>query len=43
LIQNYLESDGRVRLIPASRKKRYPVLAWLAAHFDLDRRTGKRK
>jgi len=38
LIQNYLESDGRLRLIPASRKKRYPVLAWLAGHFDLDRR-----
>jgi hypothetical protein len=38
LIQNYLESAGRLRLIPASRKKRYPVLAWLAAHFDLDRR-----
>jgi hypothetical protein len=38
LIQNYLESDGRLRLIPASRKKRYPVLAWLAEHFDLDRR-----
>jgi hypothetical protein len=38
LIQNYLESDGRLRLMPASRKKRYPVLTWLAAHFDLDRR-----
>ena len=38
LIQNYLESDGRLRLIPASRKKRYPVLAWLASHFDFDRR-----
>ena len=38
LIQNYLEPDGRLRLIPASRKKRYPVLAWLAAQFDLDRR-----
>jgi hypothetical protein len=38
LIQNYLEPDGRLRLIPASRKKRYPVLAWLASHFDLDRR-----
>jgi len=36
LIQNYLESDGRLRLIPASRKKRYPVLAWLAGQFDLD-------
>src|ERR1700733_2632111 len=34
LIQNYLEPDGRLRLIPAARKKRYPVLAWLAAHFD---------
>jgi hypothetical protein len=38
LIQNYLESDGRLRLIPAARKKRYPVLAWLANHFDFDRR-----
>jgi len=38
LIQNYLEPDGRLRLIPAARKKRYPVLAWLAAHFDSDRR-----
>jgi hypothetical protein len=34
-IQNYLEPDGRLRLIPASRKKRYPVLAWLVTHFDL--------
>jgi hypothetical protein len=38
LIQNYLEPDGRLRLIPAARKKRYPVLAWLARHFDLDHR-----
>jgi hypothetical protein len=38
LIRNYLEPDGRLRLIPAARKKRYPVLAWLAAHFDFDRR-----
>ena len=33
LIQNYLESNGRLRLIPASRKKRYPVLAWLASQL----------
>jgi hypothetical protein len=38
LIQNYLEPDGRLRLIPAARKKRYPVLVWLAGHFDFDRR-----
>ena len=38
VIQNYLEPDGRLRLIPAARKKRYPVLAWLASHFDFDRR-----
>jgi len=38
LIQNYLGPDGRLRLIPATRKKRYPVLAWLANHFDFDRR-----
>jgi hypothetical protein len=38
VIQNYLEPDGRLRQIPAARKKRYPVLAWLATHFDSDRR-----
>ena len=38
VIQNYLEPDGRLRLIPAARKKRYPVLAWLASHFDFGRR-----
>jgi hypothetical protein len=38
LIQNYLEPHGRLRQIPAARKKRYPVLAWLATHFDSDRR-----
>jgi len=38
VIQNYLEPDGRLRLIPAARKKRYPVLAWFASHFDFDRR-----
>jgi hypothetical protein len=38
MIQNYLEPHGRLRQIPAVRKKRYPVLAWLATHFDSDRR-----
>jgi hypothetical protein len=38
LIQNYLEPDGRLRQIPATRKKRHTVLAWLATHFDYDRR-----
>src|SRR5260221_1010353 len=38
LIQNYLERDGRLRQIPATRKKRHTVLAWLATHFDCDRR-----
>jgi hypothetical protein len=38
LIQNYLGPDGRLRQIPAARKKRYTVLAWLATHFDNDRR-----
>jgi hypothetical protein len=38
VIQNYLKPDGRLRLIPAARKKRYPVLAWLVNHFDFDRR-----
>ena len=38
LIQNYLEPDGRLRQIPATRKKRRTVLAWLATHFDYDRR-----
>jgi hypothetical protein len=38
LIQNYLDPEGRLRQIPAARKKRYTVLAWLATHFDYDRR-----
>jgi len=38
VIKNYLEPDGRLRLIPAARKKRYSVLAWLASHFDFDHR-----
>jgi hypothetical protein len=33
-----LEPDGRLRQIPATRKKRHTVLAWLATHFDYDRR-----
>jgi hypothetical protein len=38
LIHNFLGSDGRLRQIPAARKKRYVVLAWLATHFDDGRR-----
>jgi hypothetical protein len=38
LIHNYLEADGRLRQIPATRRKRHTVLAWLATHFDCDRR-----
>ena len=30
LIRNYFDPEGRLRQIPAARKKRYTVLAWLA-------------
>ena len=38
VVQNYLERDGRLSQIPATRKKRRVILAWLAQHFDPDRR-----
>lgn len=38
VVQNYLERDGRLSQIPATRKKRRVILAWLAQQFDRDRR-----
>ncbi len=34
IIANYLDADGKLTQIPATRKKRYAVLAWLARKFD---------
>lgn len=36
ILRNYFQ-DGRLRELPASRKKRWVVLKWLVGHFDLDR------
>lgn len=34
ILANYLGPDGKLTQIPASRKKRYAVLAWLVRKFD---------
>lgn len=34
LVLNYLTPEGRLKVFPASIKKRRPILAWLARHFD---------
>jgi len=33
-VRNYLTPDGRLKSFPAGRKKRRPILAWLARHFE---------
>lgn len=38
VVRNYLTLDGRLKAFPATRKKRRPILAWLARQFDEDRR-----
>jgi predicted transcriptional regulator len=34
LVLNYLTPEGRLKVFPASIKKRRPILRWLARHFD---------
>lgn len=38
IVRNYLTRDGRLKSFPTTRKKRRPVLAWLARHFEDGRR-----
>lgn len=38
VVRNYLTRDGRLKSFPSTRKKRRPVLAWLARQFDEGRR-----
>jgi hypothetical protein len=38
IIENFLDRDQRLKDIPASRKKRWVVLKWLAARFEPGRR-----
>lgn len=33
-LRNYLTTDGRLKAFPATRKKRRPILAWLARQFE---------
>jgi hypothetical protein len=37
-VRNYLTAEGRLKAFPASRKKRWPVLAWLTRQFEEGRR-----
>jgi hypothetical protein len=38
VIESFVTADGKIRSIPASRKKRWALLAWLVRQFDEDRR-----
>jgi len=37
-VRNYLTLEGRLKAFPTTRKKRIPVLAWLARQFEEGRR-----
>lgn len=37
-VLNYLTRDGRLKAFPSGPKKRRPILAWLARHFEENRR-----
>jgi DNA-binding transcriptional ArsR family regulator len=37
VIETFVAPDGKIRSIPASRKKRWALLAWLVRQFDEDR------
>jgi DNA-binding transcriptional ArsR family regulator len=43
IVANYLDADGRLTRIPATRKKRHAILAWLVRKFDQDRRYPERE
>ncbi|MEO8115701.1 MAG: metalloregulator ArsR/SmtB family transcription factor [Phenylobacterium sp.] len=38
VLSAFLDAEGRLKTIPASRRKRWVVLKWLAEQFDADRR-----
>ncbi len=38
ILKNYLDAQGKLTQIPATRKKRYAVLVWLVRQLEEDRR-----
>jgi DNA-binding transcriptional ArsR family regulator len=38
VVETFVAADGKLKSIPASRKKRWAILAWLVRQFDEDRR-----
>lgn len=43
IVQNFIGADGKLTHIPAQRKKRYAVLAWLVRKFEEDRRYSEKE
>ncbi|MBX7249482.1 MAG: metalloregulator ArsR/SmtB family transcription factor [Caulobacteraceae bacterium] len=43
VITNFIDAEGRLTQIPAARKKRHAVLAWLVRKFDDGRRYPERE
>jgi hypothetical protein len=38
VVETFISADGTLKSIPASRKKRWAILAWLVKQFEEDRR-----
>jgi len=38
VVETFVTADGKLKSIPASRKKRWAILAWLVRQFEEDRR-----
>ena len=38
IVEGYLDAEGRLKALPASRRKRLAVLKWLVGQFEEDRR-----
>jgi len=43
ILQAFLDPDGRLKVIPAARRKRTVVLRWLARAFEPDRRYSEKE
>lgn len=43
VVANYLDAEGKLKGIPAQRKKRYAVLAWLVRQFEDNRRYSEKE
>jgi DNA-binding transcriptional ArsR family regulator len=43
VLRSFVDAEGRLKTIPASRKKRGAILRWLMRHFRADRRYSEKE